>query len=288
MPILFKVEYSDIKDLNALQLTKLLKLLLHLEARSSGIAERAVEVALNINVPDGGEDGRIQWRDGPLNTDYLPHRFVQFQNKATIMGAADCADEIVNNDGTMKHMVEEALDSGAAYILFTTQELNTLQKTERITAIREKLAELVKPYAMTATIDIYDAAKIEGWVNKYLSAIIAVLNWVGRPLAPGLKTWNDWSQHSEFQRFPFVADVQRQTALVNLKALLVQDRKCARIIGLSGLGKTRLAFEVFRDVEEHDDLSKKVVYVDASANSSILGFVTDWVQSGLEGIVCGR
>jgi hypothetical protein len=286
MPALFKVESSDIKDLNALQLTKLLKLLLHLEARSSGIAERAVDVALNITVPDGGEDGRIQWNTGPPHTNYLPIRFVQFQVKATAMGPTDCANEIVNRDGSMKRMVESVLDNGGAYILFTNQELNTEQKIpERIAKIREKLTELGKPYAATATIDIYDAAKIEGWVNNYVSAIVAVLNWVGRPLGPGLKTWNDWSQHGEYLRFPFIADTERQAAFETLKGLLSQPKKCARIIGLSGLGKTRLAFEVFRDAEEHDDLSKRVVYVDASANASILGLVNDWVQCGLEGIV---
>lgn len=285
MGALFKVEYKDINDLNAIQLTKLLKLLLHCEARSAGILARAVDVALNITVADGGEDGRIQWNDGPTSTDYLPNRLVLFQNKATYMGPADCANEIVNRDGSMKSMVEDVLDNGGAYIIFTTQELNTEQKTERINRMREKLTELGKTYADTVTIDIYDAVKIEGWVNKYISAIVAVLNWVSRPLERGLKTWGDWSQYSEYQRFPFVADTDRQVALKSLRDLLAENKKCARIVGLSGLGKTRLAFEVFRDVDDHSDLSKKVVYVDASSNPSILGLVTDWVQFGLEGIV---
>jgi len=110
MAPLFKVESKDINDLDALQLTKLLKLLLHLEARSSGIAARAIDVALNITVADGGEDGRIEWSGEPKNTEYLPHRLVQFQNKATNMGPADCANEIVNKkEGTVKPMVDAVL-----------------------------------------------------------------------------------------------------------------------------------------------------------------------------------
>jgi hypothetical protein len=285
MPTLFRVESRDIADLNDIQLTKLLKLLLHLEARSSGIAERAVDVALNITVADGGEDGRIKWEGGPDNTAYLPTRFCQIQVKATDMGPTACANEIVAADGSMKHMVSDALDNGAAYILFTNRELNTAQKTERVDKIREKLTELGKQYAGTVTIEIYDAAKIEGWVNKHISTIVAVLNWVGRPLERGLKTWSDWGQQGEYQRFSFIADDDRKAALDSIKPLLNEPGKCARIVGLSGLGKSRLAFEAFRDVDEMDDFSKRVVYVDAGANPAILGLVTDWVQCGLKGII---
>jgi len=286
MSTLFRVESTDIKGLNDLQLTKLLKLLLHLEARSSGIAERAVEVALNIHVADGGEDGRIQWDGDPPSTQFLPLHLVQFQNKATTnMGPADCAKEILNKDGSMKHMVDEVLDNDGAYILFTTQELNNDQKTERKKLIRDQLTSLGKGYADTAIIDIYDASKIESWVNKYIPAIVAVLNWIGRPLERGLKTWEDWSQHSEYQRFPFVADNHREEVLKSLKILLNSPRECARIIGLSGMGKTRLAFETFRDSDGADDLSKRVVYLDAIANPSVQGLISDWVQCGLEGIV---
>ncbi|NOQ46878.1 MAG: hypothetical protein GQ559_09450, partial [Desulfobulbaceae bacterium] len=286
MPTIFKVESSDIKGLNDIQLTKLLKLLLHLEARSSGIAERAVEVALNINVRDGGEDGRIYWDGDPPKTSFLPLHLVQFQNKATTnMGPADCANEILRKNGLLKHLVEDVLDSGGAYILFTTQELNQDQKAERIKKIRATLAELGKDYADTAEIDIYDASKIEGWVNKYVSAIVAVLNWVGRPWDRGLKTWEDWSQCFECQQFDFIADEPRKTALQGLRDLLNSHQKCARIIGLSGMGKTRLAFEALRDSSSTDDLSKRVVYLDAKTNAAVHGLVSDWVQCGLEGIV---
>jgi len=284
MSTFFRVESRDINDLDALQLTKLLKILLHSEAKSYGIKERAVEVALNINVPDGGEDGRIEWNDGPLNTDYLPCRLVQFQIKAKDMTPAKCAEEIINKDKSIKSMIEEVLDNDGAYILFYFKELNKSQKKERIKKIRKKLTELGKINANTAIIDIYDASKIEGWVNKYLSAIVAVLNWVGRPLAHGLKTWSEWSQY-EYTRFPFIADESRRNDLKELRKLFKESRKCARIIGLSGLGKTRLALEVFMDVEENDDYSKRAVYIDVGADNSISGLVSDWVRYGLEGVI---
>lgn len=284
MTLPFRVESSDINDLTDLQLTKLLDLLLRLEARAFGIAEKAVEVALNIRVPDGGEDGRIQWHGGPDSTDFIPQRFTQFQNKATDIGPTKCANELVTSGGEVKPMVEEALTNGAAYVLFTTQEQNQDQKTANVAAMRKRLEDLGKAYAQTANIQVYDASKIAGWVNRYLSAIVAVLNWVGRPLERGLKTWADWGQHPEYESFPFVADPERRDAIAGLRELLPKTRKCARCMGLSGLGKTRLAFEIFRDRGPTDDLSKRVVYVDSSANLNIPGLVTDWVQCGIEGI----
>jgi hypothetical protein len=126
----YKVKSSDINDLSDFQLTRLLNLLLHLEAKSSGIAERAVDVALNINVLDGGEDGRIQWNDGHSDTNYLPSTFVQFQIKAKKMRAADCAEEILGANGMLKPMLESALSNGAAYIIFNNQHLKNVKRPQ--------------------------------------------------------------------------------------------------------------------------------------------------------------
>lgn len=73
------------------------------------------------------------------------------------MGSADCAKEILNKYGSIKHMVEEVLCKCGGYILFTTHELNNEQKKERIRLTRERLTNLGKKYATTAIIDIYDA-----------------------------------------------------------------------------------------------------------------------------------
>lgn len=285
MPRLFFVEPTDINDLDQFQLTKLLKMLLQLEARASGIAESAVEVALNILVPDGGEDGRVKWDGHLTSTSYIPHRFTQFQIKATDMGPANCARELVSASGTIKPMVDDALLNSAVYVLFTRQTQNSQQKEKNISAMREQLMAQGKSYALSCRLEIYDAGKISGWVNKYLSAIVALLNWVRRPLERGLKTWTEWGKHPEYESFPFVPDEARSNAISSLRQLLSKPRQCARCTGLSGLGKTRLAFEVFRDSDPHDDLSERVVYVDSRSINNISGLVTDWIHCQIEGIL---
>jgi hypothetical protein len=285
MSIPFEVESKDIAGLSSLQLTKLLKLLLHLEAHNSGVARADVHVPLNITVADGGEDGRIRWDGGPSRTEYVEHRFVQYQCKADQLTATQYAKEIVDKQGNVKHMVDEALSQGAHYVVFTTQQLVQEDIEERIEKIRQKLRELKKTYSETAIIGILDASKVAGWVNKYIPSIVAVLNWNGRAIVPGLKTWQDWSQYEEYATYPFIADEQRNQAIRDLRTLLGQTRKCARIIGLSGLGKTRLALEILRDDETTNSLGKRVVYIDAGVSQSIADAVTSWIQAGKEGIV---
>lgn len=283
MALVYQVQAEHVAALNDVQLTRLLKMLLHQESRQAGIAQRAVEVALNIRVADGGEDGRIQWEGGPDQTDYLPCRFVQFQNKATNMGPAACANELVSH-GNVKPRIDEALENGAAYILFTTQMLNTDQKDERINAMRDVLRNHGKGYADTAEIRIYDAASIQGWVNRDSAAITAVLNWTGHPLVRGLQTWEYWEQFEENHVFQFVADEHRNAGIEQIREQLSHPKQSARIIGLSGLGKTRLALEVCRGESELDAIRASVIYVDAGiAGAELPGVVSEWVKQKLKG-----
>lgn len=283
----FKIESSDINRLNDIQLTQLLNELLQSEAYKFGIAQRSVEVALNIRVGDGGEDGRISWVDGPEQTDYLPNRLTMFQNKATDMGAAEYAKEIMtaggrDNPSVLKPKVEEVLDQEGAYIVFTTQELNTQQKSKRIFAVREKLREQGKNYADNCEIRIYDAAQVAAWVNQFIPAVVSVQNWIGNPVERGLKTFDLWSEHEELSRLPFATVESRKGVIDTLSKKIEQPKSCFRIMGLSGLGKTRTAFQLF---EENDAIRNLVVYIDAVHTPTIGGLVADWVGLGLKAIV---
>jgi hypothetical protein len=278
MTQLYEITHEDIKQLNDTQLTDLLRRLLHLEAARSGIAARSVSVALNIDVPDGGEDGRIQWKKGPASTNFIPNRFTMFQSKATVMGPTECAKELCRRRSVnLKPLVEEVFDAKGSYVLFTNQPLTAGQITARIKRMREAISKAGKPYADRADLQIYDANKIRDWTNHYIPAITAVSLWLGRPPLLGMQTWKYWSEVDEYQRLPFVPSDIADRYIAQLRCELAEPRRVARIIGLSGLGKTRLAMEAFRpasqDQESHLDLHHRVVYLDATLDIPNLGRV---------------
>jgi len=282
MPIL-KVDIEDVERLSDIQLTELLKYLLSLEAYSSGIMKSSISVALNINTGDGGEDGRIKWEDGPEHTDFLPSRFVQFQCKATDMGPASCANEVIGSNSNIKPMVNTALQDGATYILFVNKALNEQQITQRIAAIRKKFKEKDALYAETVSIEIYDASKIVTWVNKYLSAITLVAEFVGRTVISGMMSWSYWEQ-GENTDISFVLDDDRKKYIRDIQTKLSEPQQAIRLIGGSGLGKTRLALETFRSQSEADMLFSKVVYCDMA--NEVPGFAAQVVDLVKEGIEC--
>lgn len=278
----YKVEASQIKRLNDVQISNLLNVLLIAEAIKFNIPLNTVRVASNIRTPDGGEDGRIEWSGLPERTEFIPNHLTQFQNKATEMTSTEFANELIASNGELKHMVASVLSQGGSYIVFTTQEINGQNQAPRINAMRNKLRNLSLPYAETADLRIYDAAMIANWTNRYLVAITSVLSWLGQPIERGLKTFESWSKNSEFHDYAFVEIPSRTEQMQQLKASLIKPGFCARIKGLSGLGKTRTAFEIFN---QEPSLRDQVVYFDAANSNNISALVSDFVNSGIMGII---
>ncbi|KKJ01461.1 hypothetical protein [Prochlorothrix hollandica] len=278
----FNVESSDIKSLNDIQLTQLLKILLHAEAHAFGIPQNSVEVALNIITGDGGEDGRISWKNSKESTDFIPSRNTLFQNKATNMGPSEYGKELVTKQGDIKEQVDNVLSAGGSYIVFTTQELNGSQKLKRITAMRTVFQNKNKDYASSCILKIYDASQISSWVNCYTTAIVSVLHWLGKPLERGLKSYNLWKEDPALELLPFSHVKSRENFIDSLRDKLLKPQSCCRVVGLSGLGKTRLAFEIFR---ANDTIKSLLVYVDANHIPKIDALVADWISLGYRSIL---
>jgi hypothetical protein len=292
MAAIFETSNKDIERLDAKQLASLLMRLLTLEAAQNRIPQACVQGSLQITVSDEGEDAHINWEGGPEHTDWIPNRYTLFQCKATDTGPRKCEKEVVKPDGSgIKSRVDEVLSAGGAYILFCTTSCNTKMSKARIAAIRKALRRHRRGYAFTADIRVYDANRISRWANAFVSAVTAVRNDVGPHLPRELKTWREWSGYPE-NKTPFVSDAKLQKDIVTLRTHFLEPRRVERMIGLSGVGKTRLAFETFRPPPKPADdftqyaLSAGCVYVDAGhAPDDLPGLLSEWVRMGISGTI---
>lgn len=278
--MIFDVSPSQIKCLDSKQLVELLKKLLHAEAQRSGINLRGISAPLQITVPDGGEDARVSWSGGLEQTDYLPSRFCIFQAKATNLGAAGWKKEVWTKPSQKKdakrqlnEAVKKAINENGSYIGFTSAILIGGSKyNDRIEGIKQGIREAEANPDQLKAIDIYDANKIADWASQY-PAIAVWLNEKRSELTlRGFQTIERLGKKADISSILQIED-KASRFLIGSKNIsgqlknepssensltfekvkeriadyLANSRNFVRILGLSGVGKTRCVYEVFRD-----------------------------------------
>jgi hypothetical protein len=92
--MIFESEPSQITGLSSGSLAQLMRRLFLAECQLVDIPLRAAAVPLQITVPDGGEDGRVEWSGGVDRTNYLPARFNIFQSKAQNLSESQIRAEV--------------------------------------------------------------------------------------------------------------------------------------------------------------------------------------------------
>lgn len=291
MTRILEVTANHINNLTDIQLTDLLLRLLRMEAQKYEIPTSSISGSLEIKASDGGEDAHIKWCGGPEKTNWILNRYTLFQCKAEDIAPANCEKEILVKGGLkLKPCVKDVLDRGGSYTLFFTQKCNTKMKKAREDKIRKSIKKAGAAYYETVDIQIYDANAISMWVNEYVSLVAQVCNWVKRGLPNNIDTWVDWKKYPE-NEVKYVQDDTLSDHIYQLKNHFVGTKRIARIVGLSGLGKTRLALEVFRPPEnsqeniESQAITDQVVYIDAADSDGLQGIIKQWRNQYLEGIL---
>lgn len=256
---------SDIKDLSPNQLTQVLRMLVHLEVEKFGMVG-FYYVSQNITVADGGEDGYVKV-DDKLGSSNLPLSEVIFQCKATNMTPAKCKEEILEPpkkgeaSRTLKPIIKKVLDDGGAYILFTS--INAGARSP-VTKKENKIWEGIKEAGLNykkEQIKVYDGQKISDWANDHIPVKTYILECNNKTKLEGFRTWEQWKLDIATSLFfPFEKD-ELKNKMQELKNTL-ENGNVVRIVGHSGIGKTRLAFET--TAPDGDDLDSKQNILNAS------------------------
>ena len=291
-PLPFEVTSAHIATISEQTFPDFLRLLLCAEAFAHGIPADGIHVADNVRAPDGGEDGRIEWEGGPHRTSFLPGRFSQFQLKTGKISPAAAGREVLAKVGDVKPMVRLALESGGHYIVLSSHRYTQQQIEARQTSIRDALrgAGLALD---DAKVEFRDASQIATWANTHP----AVAHWLLEQADPGLlgpfRSWGHWAGRAEHEGSPWVEDERLPEIgdFLRQEVTIGQPRTVGRLVGLAGVGKSRLALQAFRPTIPSEEglggLSSLVLYaVESEAGSeAIKTAVQNLADSGARAVV---
>ena len=260
----FEVESGHISELEPSMLGDLVRKLLSAEAQENGLPISCrISVPSSLNSPDGGEDARIEWEEGPSRTKFLPNRLCLFQMKTGQVYPSRTKKEILSK-GKVKPRIHEVLEQGGSYVMLCSQPYanQAIEKRERI--IRETLKESGLETEKNQIL-FHGSDWIADWVNSRQS----VAFWFLRKTRPGLVSsffgsHEHWSGRAEHYNSTWVEDPRLPDFKNKLRAIVKKPKATARVVGPPCVGKSRLALEALGPTREEEDsgvrLSDLVLY----------------------------
>ncbi|MDA8431257.1 MAG: hypothetical protein M0T70_18545 [Geobacteraceae bacterium] len=275
---IFSITVEDIKSLTDGQSRELVARLCRAEVREHGFSQAAVTWGGDQRAKDGGVDVRVDV-DPPIGiSGYIKKDRCAFQVKAEKFGPGKIPDEMAPKGVLRPAIVELANDNGAYMIVSTRDSVSATSLSARIKAMAACLSD--NGLSGKVVVDFYDCRRIADWVEQHP----AIANWIrhviGKPLV-GWQPYSPWAYQESDTESEYLVDDRVKVFVPNadegsdvLSAINrlrndLNKNVSVRIVGLSGVGKTRLVQALFdkRICTELPELdAENVVYTDLSDN----------------------
>jgi len=256
----FEIDKEDIESLTPIPLTKLMKKLLRAEVAKLKLKQSEVVVSLDITDPDGGLDGYIGC-EIPADHPWLPSGKSGWQFKAVEgFPRSRIEAEILKKDKTdIKPRIKKLLGEGGTYVLVIGGKDYSADELEKKEAETRNIFEN-RGY-LGGKVKIFSSGQIADWVTS-LPSVVAHL----KPDRANFKDIDGWNKTTISTRYPrdFVWDAERERIINSIRDAIVSniDNERAtiiRLVGHSGVGKTRLIYECLNN----EELAELVLYADA-------------------------
>lgn len=255
--MILEVTADQIKQLNDTDLRELIGRLCEREVRNRQHSPSMVTWGGHQNAGDGGIDVRVSLPAGTTVSGYIPRPATGFQVKAQDMPRAAILAEMAPKKVLLPNIAELAAHSGAYIIVSSQGSLADTALKARKAAMTAAVGLL--PPASSLTLDFYDRNRIATWVNQHAGLVPWVREKLGLPMS-GWRPFEDWSSSPGSVDTPYLLDdsvrlicpsikdsdgISGAKALIALQEVLSKPRGVVRLVGLSGVGKTRLIQALF-------------------------------------------
>lgn len=254
---MFEITANDIALLNDEGLRSLIALLCEAEARRRGLPTSCITWGGGQNAKDGGLDVRASFPAGTSISGFIPRPVTGFQVKKPDMQRTKILEEM-RPHGTLREAIKELADEAGAYVIVSSaSSTSDSALRNRRNAMAEAAGDLANREALT--LEFYDRARIATWVRDHAGMIPWVRRAIGKAI-PGWQSYGTWASPEEGEDAEYFLDdkIRVQTGrmeaeeglpavqgLNDIRAALYEPGKVVRLVGLSGVGKTRFAQALF-------------------------------------------
>ena len=256
----FEVTSEHVSALKAREFSILVGKLLSAEAQESGIPLDGIHVSYETSAPDGGEDARIEWQDGPARTDFLPNRFCQFQLKTGKISPKQAGKEVLDsNEKQLKEMIRPALEKSGSYIMLCSSDYSRKAIQDRESNILKNIRKHL-PETKETQVQFRDSGQIAAWVTSRPPVALWLLKKTRAALAnPSFGDWLHWSRRVEYSGAPWVEDPRLPDFREKLLSIVRTPKGVVRVAGPSGVGKSRLTLEAFRPTQKEETSGVRLI-----------------------------
>ena len=274
---MFEITSNQIGKLNDADARTLVGYLAEQEAIRHGADASSITFGGDQRAEDGGIDVRASLPDSITSEGYLPRRQTGFQVKAEKFAAADIKREMRPSD-TLRSSIRDLGKVGGSYIIVSSKDnCSDTMLSSRRNAMAASISDA--PEADGLHLDFYDQNRLARWVNQHPGLVPWVRERIGEPLS-GWRPFDDWSSTPEEATAEYIIDdhirlvsvlikdtngLDASAGIQRVRSVLKKSGGTVRLVGLSGVGKTRFAQALFDDRIGEDPLQRsKAIYTDLS------------------------
>lgn len=254
MQEIFQVKKASLKRLDDEQARELVARLCKAECRTLGLPESAVTWGGDQRAKDGGVDVRVKLMGNPTGLDFIPKPSTAFQVKVEAFPPHKIPDEVAPGGKPRNIYDELAAEHGAYVIVSTRDDCSNSALIERTAKIKDSLTAV--GFGSSFSTDFYCLRRLADWVEKFPPVVIWVRNVLGEPLV-GWSPYGAWAYNERDINAEYLVDDRVRVFVpgteqgrdiigaLDLIRLELQRPGSIRIVGLSGVGKTRLVQAIF-------------------------------------------
>jgi hypothetical protein len=296
---MFEITPDDIALLNDVDLRSLVALLSEAEMRRRGYSTAAVTWGGHQDASDGGIDVRVALPAEARIDGFVPRPSTGFQVKAEDMPPAEILSEMCPS-GVIRPAIQKLVNQSGAYVIASSKgSVSDTALGNRRNAMIEAIG---KSNSLSLFVDFYDRTRLATWVRDHKALIPWVREKIGKAI-PGWHSYGSWAFDPEGINGQYLLDERLRihtrtqqvkeglSPLEGIKAvrdLLRQPGHVVRLVGLSGVGKTRLVQALFDDRIGEQSLDPSRVLYSNIADSPVpqpASMVSDLIASGDQAIL---